>query len=53
MSRDHALEEIQNLFPRQKKVNAIDVFITTSKKQHQKFNFGNDAHCDTFNLITP
>lgn len=53
MSKDHALEEVRSLFPRQKKVNAIDVFITTSKKPHQKFNFGNVAHCDTFNLITP
>lgn len=54
MAKDHALKEVQKLFPRQKKVNAIDVFITTHKKPHQRFYFGNDvAYCDPFNLFTP
>jgi hypothetical protein len=54
MAKDHALEEIKKLFPRQRKVNAVDVFITVYKKPHQKFHFGtNEVNHDSFDLLTP
>jgi len=51
--KPYALEEIQSLFHRQIKDNAIDVFLANFKDSNKRINFGQIKDDQDFDLYTP